>query len=165
MSACVKWAKEEVEAFNKILSRQLSSTERGGPVWTQCMERAKEHARKLSDSILSGREAGESWTRRKQSGAQEALHNQPSVVESGVGESGLLAPPDDQVPGTYYLVPVEIDRSMPRDEDRDDDGVPDSVRSKVDDMTGAFEVGGTGPRGYGSAQLVGVWFLPARQDD
>ncbi|GAB0131540.1 exocyst complex component exo84 [Epichloe bromicola] len=49
MSACVKWAKEEVEAFNMILSRQLSSTERGGPVWTQCMERAKEHATKLSE--------------------------------------------------------------------------------------------------------------------
>lgn len=49
MSACVKWAKEEVEAFNRMLSRQLSSTERGGPVWTQCMERAKEHATKLSE--------------------------------------------------------------------------------------------------------------------
>ncbi|GJN80890.1 exocyst complex component exo84 [Purpureocillium lilacinum] len=49
MSACVKWAKEQVEAFNAILARQLSSTERGGQVWTQCMERAKEHAQKLSD--------------------------------------------------------------------------------------------------------------------
>ncbi|KAI5463259.1 Cullin repeat-like-containing domain protein [Mariannaea sp. PMI_226] len=49
MSACVKWAKEEVEAFNVILARQLSSTEPGGSVWTQCMERAKEHAKKLSD--------------------------------------------------------------------------------------------------------------------
>lgn len=49
MSACVKWAKEQVEAFNVILSRQLSSTERGGQVWTQCMDRAKEHAKKLSD--------------------------------------------------------------------------------------------------------------------
>lgn len=48
MSVCVKWAKEEVEAFNVILARQLSSTERGGPVWTQCMERAREHAAKLS---------------------------------------------------------------------------------------------------------------------
>ncbi|KJZ79304.1 Exocyst complex component EXO84 [Hirsutella minnesotensis 3608] len=48
MSACVKWAKEEVEAFNVILARQLSSTERGGPVWTQCLERAREHAKKLS---------------------------------------------------------------------------------------------------------------------
>lgn len=49
MSACVKWAKEAVEAFNVILARQLSSTERGGQVWTQCMERAKEHAQKLSE--------------------------------------------------------------------------------------------------------------------
>ncbi|EQL02669.1 hypothetical protein G6O67_000844 [Ophiocordyceps sinensis] len=48
MSACVKWAKEEVEAFNSILARQLSSTERGGPVWTQCVERAREHSEKLS---------------------------------------------------------------------------------------------------------------------
>lgn len=49
MSACVKWAKEEVEEFNVILARQLSSTERGGPVWTQCIERAKEHAKMLSE--------------------------------------------------------------------------------------------------------------------
>lgn len=48
MSACVKWAKQEVEAFNAILARQLSSTERGGQVWTECMDRAKEHAKKLS---------------------------------------------------------------------------------------------------------------------
>ncbi|KAJ2968312.1 hypothetical protein NQ176_g9241 [Zarea fungicola] len=48
MSACVKWAKQEVEAFNAILARQLSSTERGGSVWTECMDRAKEHAKKLS---------------------------------------------------------------------------------------------------------------------
>lgn len=49
MSTCVKWAKGEVEAFNQILARQLSSTERDGEVWTKCMERAKEHAAMLSD--------------------------------------------------------------------------------------------------------------------
>ncbi|KFA78858.1 hypothetical protein S40288_05314 [Stachybotrys chartarum IBT 40288] len=49
MSACVKWAKEEVESFNVILARQLSSTERDGQVWTQCMDRAKAHARLLSE--------------------------------------------------------------------------------------------------------------------
>ncbi|PFH61567.1 hypothetical protein XA68_16990 [Ophiocordyceps unilateralis] len=48
MSACVRWAKEEVEAFNDIMARQLSSTERGGAVWTQCLERAREHGKKLS---------------------------------------------------------------------------------------------------------------------
>lgn len=49
MSACVKWAKEQVDAFNIILARQLSSAERGGPVWTECMGQAKEHAKMLSE--------------------------------------------------------------------------------------------------------------------
>lgn len=44
MSACVKWAKEQVEIFNMILVRQLSSTECNSPVWTECMNQAKEHA-------------------------------------------------------------------------------------------------------------------------
>ncbi|KAI1470629.1 Cullin repeat-like-containing domain protein [Daldinia caldariorum] len=52
MSACVKWAKEEVDAFNVILARQLSSTERDGVVWRQCMERAKLHAEMLSEVQL-----------------------------------------------------------------------------------------------------------------
>lgn len=64
MSACVKWAKEEVEAFNVILARQLSGTDRSGEVWTQCMDRAKEHAQKLSEVGLDfmnlvGRDAEE----------------------------------------------------------------------------------------------------------
>jgi hypothetical protein len=49
MSACVKWAKEEVEAFNVILTRQLSSTEEGSEVWIKCMDRAKEHAKMVSE--------------------------------------------------------------------------------------------------------------------
>ena len=49
MSACVKWAKEQVDTFNIILARQLSSTEQGGPVWTECMNQASEHAKMLSD--------------------------------------------------------------------------------------------------------------------
>lgn len=48
MSACVKWAKEQVDAFNIILARQLSSAEHGGKVWLECMEQAKEHAGMLS---------------------------------------------------------------------------------------------------------------------
>lgn len=67
MSACVKWAKQEVEAFNVILARQLSSTERGGEVWTSCMDRAREHAKKLSAvgldfGTLVGRDAEEQGT-------------------------------------------------------------------------------------------------------
>ncbi len=49
MSACVKWAKEQVDIFNMILERQLSSTERGGRVWTECMNQAKDHAKMLSE--------------------------------------------------------------------------------------------------------------------
>jgi hypothetical protein len=49
MSACVKWAKEQVDAFNAILSRQLSSTERGGLIWTECMNQAKDHAKMLTE--------------------------------------------------------------------------------------------------------------------
>lgn len=55
MSACVKWAKEQVDAFNSILARQLSSTEREGPVWTACMMQAKEHAKMLSEVGLDFR--------------------------------------------------------------------------------------------------------------
>lgn len=55
MSACVKWAKEEVDSFNAILARQLSSAEEGGEVWTQCMNRAKEHAKMLSEVGLDFR--------------------------------------------------------------------------------------------------------------
>ncbi|KAK2008476.1 hypothetical protein LZ32DRAFT_662045 [Colletotrichum eremochloae] len=55
MSACVKWAKEEVETFNGILARQLSSTERGGKIWTDCMERAQEHAKMLNEVQLDFR--------------------------------------------------------------------------------------------------------------
>ncbi|KAG5983374.1 exocyst complex component exo84 [Claviceps digitariae] len=73
MSACVKWAKEEVEAFNMILSRQLSSTEKGGPVWTQCMERAKEHAKKLSEVGLDFKNlVGKEMTRTSKSSGRFA---------------------------------------------------------------------------------------------
>lgn len=49
MSACVKWAKEQVDTFNLILARQLSSTEKGGLVWTECMNPAKEHSKMLTE--------------------------------------------------------------------------------------------------------------------
>ncbi|KAK3938786.1 hypothetical protein QBC46DRAFT_365238 [Diplogelasinospora grovesii] len=55
MSACVKWAKEEVDAFNAILARQLSSAEEGNEVWMQCMNRAKEHAKMLFEVGLDFR--------------------------------------------------------------------------------------------------------------
>lgn len=55
MSACVKWAKEEVDSFNAILARQLSSTEREGKVWNDCIERAETHVGMLSEVGLDFR--------------------------------------------------------------------------------------------------------------
>lgn len=55
MSACVKWAKEEVDAFNGILARQLSGEEEGGEKWAMCMDRAREHANMLSEVGLDFR--------------------------------------------------------------------------------------------------------------
>lgn len=72
MSTCVKWAKQEVEAFNLVLARQLSSTERGGEVWTTCINRAKEHASMLS-------EAGLDFTDLVGRGIDESNFQQPST--------------------------------------------------------------------------------------
>ncbi len=55
MSACVKWAKEQVDNFNAILARQLSSTPQVGEVWKKCMDQANEHAKMLSDVGLDFR--------------------------------------------------------------------------------------------------------------
>ncbi|POR38804.1 Exocyst complex component EXO84 [Tolypocladium paradoxum] len=83
MSACVKWAKEAVEAFNVILARQLSSTERGGPVWTQCMERAREHAQKLS-------EVGLDFEKLVGRGLEEEAAAAAAAAAAAGGESGSL---------------------------------------------------------------------------
>lgn len=56
MSACVKWAKEEVEEFNAILARQLSSVERGSDAWQECMDRARIHAQMLVEVHLDFRD-------------------------------------------------------------------------------------------------------------
>ncbi|KAL8974993.1 MAG: hypothetical protein Q9197_000794 [Variospora fuerteventurae] len=49
MSACVKWAKEHLDGFIVILSRQLSSVQRGSPTWNECMDQAKAHAMMVND--------------------------------------------------------------------------------------------------------------------
>lgn len=48
MSACVKWAKEQVDIFNTILARQLSSIDQNSATWTECMNQAREHAKMLN---------------------------------------------------------------------------------------------------------------------
>jgi exocyst complex component 8 len=47
MSACVKWAKGHLEQLNVTLVRQLSSVDRGGTVWKECLELVWEHEASL----------------------------------------------------------------------------------------------------------------------
>ena len=56
MSACVKWAKEQVDTFNAILARQLSGEKEGGEAWTRSMDTAKDHAGMLSEVGLDFRD-------------------------------------------------------------------------------------------------------------
>lgn len=49
MSACVKWAKEQLDGFNVVLSRQLSSVQQGSPTWNECMEQARENAKMVDE--------------------------------------------------------------------------------------------------------------------
>ncbi|KAI9828071.1 MAG: exocyst complex component exo84 [Thelocarpon impressellum] len=49
MSACVKWAKQHVDGFNRILGRQLSSFDRGSVVWQECIEMAKQQAALMTE--------------------------------------------------------------------------------------------------------------------
>lgn len=48
-SACVKWAKEQVDAFNDILLRQLSNTNPGEKTWIETMNQARDHVKMLSE--------------------------------------------------------------------------------------------------------------------
>ncbi len=55
MSACVKWAVEQVERFNQVLTRQLSTIDSTSEVWRECMERVQEHAALLTEVGLDFR--------------------------------------------------------------------------------------------------------------
>lgn len=92
MSTCVKWAKEQVEALNVVLGRQLSSTTPGGEVWTQCMDRAREHARMLADVGLDFVDlVGRGVREQVVAGGAAAAVSSPSVaspVSPAVSASG-----------------------------------------------------------------------------
>ncbi|KAH7116074.1 Cullin repeat-like-containing domain protein [Dendryphion nanum] len=56
MSACVKWAKEHVDAFNVLLARQLSSVDRASIVWSDCMKLVYDHVAMLAEVGLDFKE-------------------------------------------------------------------------------------------------------------
>ncbi|WPH04674.1 exocyst complex component exo84 [Acrodontium crateriforme] len=48
-SSAVKWAKERVDEFNALFGRQLSSVERGGELWIECVTTVREQAKVLNE--------------------------------------------------------------------------------------------------------------------
>lgn len=48
-SACIKWAKHHLDGFNALLTRQLSSVQRGTTVWQKCIDIVHEHADSLTE--------------------------------------------------------------------------------------------------------------------
>lgn len=49
MSASVKWAKEQLDAFNRILASQLSNVQRDSPTWKECIAQARDHAKMMDE--------------------------------------------------------------------------------------------------------------------
>ncbi|KAL8685620.1 MAG: hypothetical protein Q9218_007645 [Villophora microphyllina] len=74
MSACVNWAKGQLDGFNVILARQLSSIQRGSQTWNECMDQAKEHAALVDEVGLDFKE----------------LVRVKSDEDEGVSDRGLL---------------------------------------------------------------------------
>ena len=78
MSACVKWAKEQIDQFNVLLKRQLSSVEEGGGVWQECLKVVKEHAGML-------REVGLDFSELVGNGISEGTGEETSGKPVGLG--------------------------------------------------------------------------------
>ncbi|KPI38418.1 Exocyst complex component exo84 [Cyphellophora attinorum] len=56
MSAVIKWANEHLEGFSQILQRQMSSVDKEGRVWRECMDVVWEHeASQLGENGLDFR--------------------------------------------------------------------------------------------------------------
>ncbi|KAL5338278.1 Cullin repeat-like-containing domain protein [Aspergillus crustosus] len=48
-SACIRWAKHHVDGFNALLTRQLSSVQRGTAVWQKCIDIVHDQAGILAE--------------------------------------------------------------------------------------------------------------------
>lgn len=48
-SSCIRWAKHHLDGFNALLTRQLSSVQRGTSVWQRCLDIVHEHADLLTE--------------------------------------------------------------------------------------------------------------------
>lgn len=79
-SACMKWAKEHLDGFNELLTRQLSSVQRGTTVWHKCIDIVHEQAEVLTevavdftDLVAKGLEVNGEPSQRPQMTRSESL--------------------------------------------------------------------------------------------
>lgn len=79
-SASIRWAKHHLDGFNALLTRQLSSVQRGTTVWQKCIDIVREHADLLAevgvdftDLVAKDLETGEEFTERPQMTRSESL--------------------------------------------------------------------------------------------
>ncbi|PYH89113.1 hypothetical protein BO71DRAFT_390286 [Aspergillus ellipticus CBS 707.79] len=79
-SASIRWAKHHLDGFNALLTRQLSSVQRGTTVWQKCIDIVHQHADLLmevgvdfTDLVAKDLETGEELTERPQMTRSESL--------------------------------------------------------------------------------------------
>ncbi|PWY66459.1 hypothetical protein BO70DRAFT_433146 [Aspergillus heteromorphus CBS 117.55] len=79
-SASIRWAKHHLDGFNALLTRQLSSVQRGTTVWQKCIDIVHQHANLLmevgvdfTDLVAKDLETGEEFTERPQMTRSESL--------------------------------------------------------------------------------------------
>lgn len=79
-SACIKWAKQHLDGFNALLTRQLSSVQRGTTVWQKCIDIVHEQAQVLTevgvdftDLVAKGLEVNGEPSQRPQMTRSESL--------------------------------------------------------------------------------------------
>ena len=82
-SSCIRWAKQHLDGFNALLSRQLSSVQRGTSIWQKCLDIVLEHVALLT-------EVGVDFTDLVARGLEE--QGEPAVVGRTVKPGQLTAP-------------------------------------------------------------------------
>ena len=89
MSACIKWATGHLETFNALLTRQLSSVERGGNVWQECMDMVWGHEREMLGEVgLDFREVvGKGLEIRGDTGSNSTSGKGGSIVSSATSQA------------------------------------------------------------------------------
>jgi hypothetical protein len=88
-SSCIRWAKHHLDGFNALLSRQLSSVQRGTSVWQKCLDIVHDHVALLV-------EVGVDFTDLVARGLEEN------------GEGSLDGPRTSTDPGIHAVVDCEI---------------------------------------------------------